>query len=160
MSTHVTEQDLRHFASLGFPASVSASSATDAGNLVESVLHVLETPSARLATAAAMALWALGTTDDLDRLQERELSDAVRRRLGYLAERLSQNTDTPTPVTRSLAQFADELHHASDATKDPLTLMAVTNPTLVDLFVSRSDELDKKWCVFGKFDLPAYAALT
>ncbi len=160
MNTKVTEQDLQNFATLGFPASVPAAETASTEKLVESVLHVLETPSARLASAVALALQALATTSELDRLVESELTDDVRRRLGYLAERLSEESASPLKVKRRLAEFAGQLHQEDDDEKEPLTLLAATNPTLVRLYMKRADQIEENWGVYGEVELPTYVAPT
>lgn len=155
MSTHVTERDMRRFASLGFPASVCASQETDPDSLVQSALHVLQAPSARLAGAVMLVLEALAATDNLEPVVRRlELDDDVRRRLGYLAERLSQTSSTPDPIAERLADVAGNLADPNDSSRPPLTFMAKTTPSLLRLKMRRADETSRRWNVYGDVEVP------
>ncbi len=154
MSAHVTERDLQTFASLGFPTSVRANGNADTDSLVESVLHVMTAPSARLAQAAAMALHALALSGELNEFLQYELSDEVRRRLGYLMEYLSQNT-APTE-SESLKRVARQLYRPDDSKKSPVTFMARTTPTLLRLQRKRADEVNHRWSVYGNVNLDDY----
>lgn len=154
MSTQVTERDMRRFASLGFPASVCANGETDAGSLVESLLHALESPSARLAKAVMMVLESLANTNDLQWLVRSELDDHVRRRLGYLAECLAQAPSTSELVARRLEDVAQRLAASDDYAREPLTFLATMNPSLLRLKMRRADETSRRWRVFGDVELP------
>lgn len=154
MGTQVTKRDLARFASLGFQASVCANGETDSGSLVESVVRALQAPSARLAGAVMMVLHNLAESDELERVLDVELDDDVRRRLGYLAERLSQTPASSDVVARRLEAFAERLAARSDSSRPPLTFLAKTNPTMVRLQMNRGDETSRSWNVFGNVKLP------
>lgn len=154
MNTQVTERDMRRFASLGFPASVCANGETDAGSLVESTLHALQSPSARLAKAVMMALESLAQSNELQHLFDNEFDEDVRRRLGYLAEHLSQSPTTSELVANRLADVAQRLAAPDDRTRPPLTFMAKINASLLRLKMRRADETSRRWQVFGNLELP------
>jgi hypothetical protein len=143
--SQVTERDLQRFASIGYPAPVCANGETDAKSLAESVIRVLENPSARLTTAAAMAVGTLAESDELDVFSGLDLSDNVRRRLGYLSERLS----VKVTASERLLAFGAMLHKSNDSQSPWLTFMAKTTPTFIRLQTERADALNHRWNVLG-----------
>lgn len=149
MQTQVTERDLQHFASLGFGAPVAAGDDPTPEELAESVLHVLEAPTARLTTAAALALNALASSDELDAFSDFELADEVRRSLGYLAERVAGQPESSEQIAKRLKDFSDDLHQRDDSKQPAVVLMARSNATLLRLKRKRADEVNRRWSVFG-----------
>lgn len=147
MSLQVTETDLRHFAFAGFPASLRASTSVTAIELAESCVRALEKPSARLCEAVKWVLQHLASSSQLEAFLSTDLSDDVRRRLGFLAERCAQGAELESDVARRLASFAHQLREFNDSEKPPLTLMARTNPTLMRLQMERADEVNQRWNV-------------
>lgn len=149
MQTQVTERDLQHFASLGFGAPVTAGDDPAPEELAESVVHVLQAPTARLTTAAALALNALASSDDLDAFADFELADEVRRSLGYLAERIAGQPESSERIAKRLTDFSDDLHHSDDREQPAVVLMARSNATLLRLKRERADDVNRRWNVFG-----------
>lgn len=150
MSTLVTEKDLRRFASVGYPAPVRSNGHTGPGALAESVVRVMESPAARLAKAAALAVKNLAQRNELGTFSHFDLSDNARRRLGYLAERCAQGEDLSSAVGQRLVLFGTRLHKVDDSKKPPLTFMAKTNPTLLRLMAEQSDVISRRWGVYGE----------
>ena len=149
MQTQVTERDLQHFASLGFGAPVAAGDEPAPEELAESVVHVLQAPTARLTTAAALALNALASSDDLDAFADFELADDVRRSLGYLAERVTGQSKSSKKTAKRLKDFSDDLHQSDDSEQPAVVLMARSNATLLRLKRERADDVNRRWSVFG-----------
>ncbi len=149
MQTRVTERDLQHFVSLGFFAPVTAGEAPAPEELAESVVRVLQAPTARLTTAAALALNALASSDDLDAFADFELADEVRRSLGYLAERVAGELKSSKKTAQRLTDFSDDLHQSDDSEQPAVVLMARSNATLLRLKRERADEVNRRWNVFG-----------
>lgn len=157
MVTRVTEEDMRSLASVGFPASVRARENTSAEELAEALHRVVEFPAARLERAAALALCELSRTDQLERVLRRDRSDDARRRLGYLAERLSRNPELSQAAKGRLQAMAKRLHEAEDASKPLLTFLARANPSVLRVFAERADEVNDRWNVMGDTELGEFA---
>ena len=149
MSALVTRDDLRRFASVGYPAPVRASGDTEPKALAKSVVHVLESPAARLEYAAALAVKSLAQQNKLEVFAQFELSDDARRRLGYLAERCAQGKELSSDVGQRLVLFGARLHRSDDSSQPPLTFMVKANPRLLHLVAERADALNSRWNVYG-----------
>lgn len=104
-------------------------------------------PSARLAKAVMCVLKYLAMSNKLDVFFEVELSDDVRRRLGYLAERCAQGKKLSSQAGQQLGSFGARLYKRDDSDRPPLTLMAKTNPTLLRLQAERADRVNERWNV-------------
>ena len=149
MEARVTEKDLQNFAALGFAAPVSADVEPDSEELAESIVHVLQAPTARLTSAAAMGLEALASTNELDVFDRISFDDDVRRSLGYLAERVARQLDSSAQTAERLERFSAVLYRPDDGRQPPLVLMARSNPTLLRLKKERADDVNRRWNVFG-----------
>ena len=147
---HVTAIDLKRFASIGYPAMLGSEmpdgSEPEPGLLFESVVNVMAEPSARLVTAAALALSVLALRNQLPDDQVDELSDDVRRRLGYVAERLL--ADPHMESSDTLSRFLERLVESRFRDEPPITLGLVQDAYLRKKLES-ADEVNERWQVYG-----------
>jgi|GEM_PF-6609843 len=152
MTRQVTDEDMARFAALGYPAQVRASSELDATSLVESLRHVLESPSARLLKAAALSVRWLANHDALDLVQEVYLSPEATRRLGFVAEKLAQKNSLDDAARHRLRGFAADLHEPSMTEGSALTFSAAVTDTYLEKLRGETDETSQRWQVFAELD--------
>jgi hypothetical protein len=126
------------------------------GELVDGLVHVLETPSARLAESALRVVALVAEQQALEALMDVEMSDAARRRLGFLSETLAEVT--PGETFCRLVEFAKSLHRAGDPQAEPVTFTAVVRPSLVRALKRRADEVNRRWAVYGGPDPAEYTS--
>lgn len=148
----VTNQDLERFASVGYPSALSSGAPVsnrrvESALLFESVLKVMAEPSSRLVSAAALALAELAARNDLPEREVDELADPVRRRLGYVSERLVEELN-PSAAT-NLARYVKELSSAAPSTSGELTL-GVDSASYLRMKKSSADEVNLRWQVYGE----------
>lgn len=156
MSSAVTQKDLRTFADLGARLPVERGGRAGTNELVDGLMHFVESPAARLVVPAARALVELASRRGCSALPTVQMSDAARRRLGYLAEELSTAGDGD--VAAQLAKLADALRKPTDSSAEPVTLTAVQSASMVRAFQQRADDINHRWRVYGKAELSAVAA--
>lgn len=135
---------------MGYPAPVRADGETGPKALAESVVRVMESPAARLAKASAMAVKNLARRNELELFSSFDLTDDARRRLGYLMERCAEGESVVPEVGRRLRSTGARLHKVDDCERPLLTFLARTNPTLLRLVADQSDELNRRWRVYGE----------
>ena len=115
MTTAVTKEDLSTLASVGVPVPARPKEQPERTALADAVLHVLSAPSARLVSAAALAVLELAKSDQLDLFDDDALDDDVRRRLGYLVEQAARETQLDEHVRTGLEMLGERLHRSSDS---------------------------------------------
>ncbi|MFB6373212.1 MAG: hypothetical protein ABEN55_08885 [Bradymonadaceae bacterium] len=143
---------MARFAALGYPAQVRAAENFDARALVESLRHVLESPSARLLKAAVLAVRWLANQDALSLLHDVDLSPEATRRLGFLAEKLAREDSLSQQAQRRLRTFAGALHPKVTSQDPPVTFNAVQTDTYLEMLRERADETSQKWQVFADLE--------
>ncbi|MFB6262107.1 MAG: hypothetical protein ABEL76_00590 [Bradymonadaceae bacterium] len=114
---------------------------------------MLEHPTARLARAAVLALEWLAANDELHRLTTSEWSDAARRRLGYLADRLAASERSSPTASRRLETLADDLSRPEFERAAPLTFTAATTPAFLEHLRELTDPAAQRWQVFSQLDI-------
>jgi len=152
MSRHVTDEDMARFAALGYPAQVRAAEDFDARALVESLRHVLESPSARLLRAAVLAIRRLANLDSLGLLHDVDLSPEATRRLGFLAEKLAQEDSLSQKAQQRLRTLTAALHPKVNSEDPPVTFNAVHTDTYLENLREQADETSHKWQVFADLE--------
>lgn len=152
MSRQVTDEDMAQFAALGYPAQVRAAGDVEPETLVESLRHVLESPSARLFEAAVLAVRWLANHDELGLLHEADLSSEATRRLGFLADKLARVDALDRESRHRLRTLASSLHQNVTTYDPPLTFNAVVTDTYLERLRESSDDTSRKWQVFADFN--------
>ena len=144
----VTEKDLSRFRDAGFEAPAFGSEHVASDELWASVLRAVASPSARLLQAVYLALQELAERDDLQELSTETLDPDAKRLLGYTAARAAEDL-AESATAKRLRSLADSLYRPEFSNKNPLTVSSVRTDSYLRILVERSDEMSRRWNVYG-----------
>lgn len=120
---------------------------------LESLLVQLQSPSARLLEATALLLVELAKqpTNDFD---WSSAHPDVRRRLGFIAHRLSQKPELTMAVKKRLARSANHLYESvKNQPFDDLGFSSTTSEARIRRLKRHADDIDQRWKVWGEVEL-------
>jgi len=148
MAPQLTDRELQAFRFAGYPYPVETpEEPVTLDELARVVVRVMENPSARAVEASEMALVMMAKLDVLEMLECED--DEARRRLGYVAQRLSTMEEVSTTAKERLRELADRLGDCS-AGGPALFLTSVVSRGRAERLQWSADEVNSRWGVYGK----------
>lgn len=149
----VTQRNLAHLRAVGFRVPAEASREVSDAELVETLLEILDAPTARLAEAACLVLAELAERGALELLTTDELPHDLRRRVGYLAARTSHSERVANREKQRLVELARRLSSPGDARRPALALISNPSEAYLEVERKRGDDVNQRWGVYGDVSL-------
>ncbi|TXC68501.1 hypothetical protein FRC91_19340 [Bradymonadales bacterium TMQ1] len=148
MALQLTERELQVFSLAGYPYPVERpEEPVTLEELARVVVRVMEDPGARAVEASVMALVMMAQHDALEMLECEDVE--ARRRLGYVAQRLSAMEGVPARAQKRLRELTKRLTNFAAGGR-ALFLTHVVSRGRAERLERSADDVSRLWGVYGE----------
>ncbi|TXD36972.1 hypothetical protein FRC98_09530 [Lujinxingia vulgaris] len=148
MAHQLTERELQAFSLAGYPYPVERpEEPVTLDELARVVVRVMENPGARAVEASVMALVMMAQLDALEMLECEDVE--ARRRLGYVAQRLSTMEGVPARAQKRLRELVTRLRGFAAGGR-ALFLTSVVSRGRAERLERSADDVSRFWGVYGE----------